>query len=190
MLRGSSHRLQRSARFLTPVVELLVASGPGFWEIDAICYDGPTIQRLLDTRSMIGGVIGSTSDTLVTKVMLGVFGCVPAFDSNFKLGFEVSTFCAKSLSKVSTRTMLGSPTLAGCPPWTSSLDSRRSACTRGRRSSTWPSSCTARPEGGARMAMTDRGPSSSLGPVDEIVGLVAERNFDFYEANDGKITRV
>ena len=31
------------------------------------------------------------SDTLVTKVMLGVFGCVPAFDTYFTTGFRAST---------------------------------------------------------------------------------------------------
>ena len=40
------------------------------------------------------------SDILVTKVMLGVFGCVPAFDTYFKKGFGVSTFSKGSLRLV------------------------------------------------------------------------------------------
>lgn len=100
MLRGSSHLLQRSARFLVPVIELLATTDPAFWGIDVDCYDSLTIRQLLQMGSSIGHAIGSTSDTLVTKVMLGVFGCVPAFDRNFKLGFGVSGFNAKSLGKV------------------------------------------------------------------------------------------
>ena len=40
------------------------------------------------------------SDILVTKVMLGVFGCVPAFDIYFKKGFGVSGFSRGSLRRV------------------------------------------------------------------------------------------
>ena len=40
------------------------------------------------------------SDTLATKIMLGVYGNVPAFDSAFKLGFGVSTFGKAALGKI------------------------------------------------------------------------------------------
>lgn len=40
------------------------------------------------------------SDTLATKIMLGMFGNVPAFDSAFKLGFGVSTFGRTALGKI------------------------------------------------------------------------------------------
>ena len=41
------------------------------------------------------------SDILATKIMLGVFGNVPAFDTNFKRGAGVSTFGPKALGKLS-----------------------------------------------------------------------------------------
>lgn len=45
------------------------------------------------------------SDTLVTKIMLGVFGNIPAFDSNFTYGCRVAgisaTFGEKSLEQIS-----------------------------------------------------------------------------------------
>lgn len=100
MLRGSSHLLQKSARFLSPVVDLISKSDVEFWTIDAQCYDRVTIRRVLDMGANIARAIGSDSDTLVTKVMLGVFGCVPAFDQYFKRGFGVSTFGPKALEKV------------------------------------------------------------------------------------------
>jgi hypothetical protein len=40
------------------------------------------------------------TDTLVTKIMLGVYGCVPSWDTNFKRGFGVSTFGARALARV------------------------------------------------------------------------------------------
>jgi len=40
------------------------------------------------------------SDILVTKIMLGVFGSVPAFDTNFKRGCRVATFGAKALRRI------------------------------------------------------------------------------------------
>ena len=42
----------------------------------------------------------TASDILVTKTMLGVFGCVPAFDRFFVDGFGASTLCRKALVKI------------------------------------------------------------------------------------------
>ena len=43
------------------------------------------------------------TDTLVTKIMLGVFGNVPAFDGNFCKGFQLN----KALNKHSLTIILG-----------------------------------------------------------------------------------
>lgn len=40
------------------------------------------------------------SDILVTKIMLGVFGNMPAFDKNFKTGLRVSKFGPKAFRKI------------------------------------------------------------------------------------------
>ena len=40
------------------------------------------------------------TDTLVTKIMLGVFGNVPAFDSYFRLGSNMGTFNEHSLEQI------------------------------------------------------------------------------------------
>ena len=55
-------------------------------------------RTALDVRRALRPV--DASDILVTKVMLGVFGCVPAFDTYFKKGFGVSTFSKGSLRRV------------------------------------------------------------------------------------------
>ncbi|HCN38100.1 MAG TPA: hypothetical protein DIS94_10370, partial [Bacteroidetes bacterium] len=40
------------------------------------------------------------TDTLISKIMLGVFGNIPAFDDNFKKGFGVGKINNKNLEKV------------------------------------------------------------------------------------------
>lgn len=100
MLRGSSELLQKSARFLIPVIELIAGIDEAVWGIDAHCYTEDNILQLLETRQIFRQAHPSMSDILVTKIMLGVFGNVPAFDTNFKKGFQVSTFNLKALQKI------------------------------------------------------------------------------------------
>lgn len=99
MLRGSSDLLQRSARHLMPLIEAIADAPAEVWALDLDGYDSEGIdlvhQFALDVRRALRPV--DASDILVTKVMLGVFGCVPAFDTYFKKGFGVSTFSKGSL---------------------------------------------------------------------------------------------
>lgn len=102
MLRGSSGLLQRSARHLVPLIETLADAPAEVWDLDLDGYDREGIDLVLrtalDVRRALRPV--EASDTLVTKVMLGVFGCVPAFDTYFMKGFGVSTFSKGSLRLV------------------------------------------------------------------------------------------
>jgi hypothetical protein len=101
MLRGSSDLLKRSIKHYAPLIEVIESASPGVWEIDAHAYSDESIELLLDTASQLRVALPEgASDILVTKIMLGVFGCVPAFDTYFKKGFGVSTFGRKSLRKV------------------------------------------------------------------------------------------
>lgn len=102
MLRGSAELLQKSARHLIPVVELIAGADAALWEIDAHCYTEPNIRQLLETGRIFRQAHPGMSDILVTKIMLGVFGNVPAFDTNFKKGFGVTTFGPKALRKIGT----------------------------------------------------------------------------------------
>jgi hypothetical protein len=102
MLRGSSSLLQKSARFLETLIQYLAQAPVELWEIDAHCYSSENIQMLLECKRQIGRALtpcGAT-DTLASKIMLGVFGNVPAFDQNFKYGFGVSTFGKLALEKI------------------------------------------------------------------------------------------
>jgi biotin operon repressor len=102
MLRGSTDLLKRSIKHLVPTIETIAMMQKDVWELDAHAYDETSIGLLLDTAASLRTVLPDASNILVTKVMLGVFGCVPAFDTFFKKGFAVSTFGRKALRKVAS----------------------------------------------------------------------------------------
>lgn len=93
MYRGSALRLQRSLAYLAPAVAVIATSPPELWSADADDYSDETCSLIFDVGHRLRAAFPEgASDTLITKVMLGVFGCVPAFDSYFKRGFGVSEF--------------------------------------------------------------------------------------------------
>lgn len=103
MFRGKGFLPRKSAKFYEPLVQIISTTDPVLWEIDAHCYTPPHIRMLLELKARIVDALGTgnqPSDTLVTKLMLGVFGCVPAFDTYFKSGLKVSRFDEKALEKV------------------------------------------------------------------------------------------
>ena len=98
--RGSAELLQKSARHFIPLIETIASTESSVWEIDADRYTESNIAALLDLACRLRLANGGMSDILVTKVMLGVFGSVPAFDTNFRRGFGAATFGAKALRKI------------------------------------------------------------------------------------------
>ena len=89
MYRGSTALLQQSVKRLAPVIAAIAAAPPAIWSVDADDYSGATVDLVFEIgrRLRLALPPGST-DTLVTKIMLGVFGCVPALDANFVEGFR------------------------------------------------------------------------------------------------------
>jgi hypothetical protein len=100
MYRGSSPLLTKlSMKVFVPLIEAIARNEfAGIWDIDVPEYDETNITRLIDCKDRIAVLIKdeangaalqgwAPSDTLVTKIMLGIFGCVPAFDKNFVGGF-------------------------------------------------------------------------------------------------------
>jgi hypothetical protein len=84
-------------------VKLISEEPTSTWELDAHSYAGYADEVLaLSSRVRkafkVSGVNGS--DTLVTKTMLGVFGCVPAFDRYFRRGFGCQTLCKPALLRI------------------------------------------------------------------------------------------
>lgn len=95
MYRGGTTLLKKSVRYLVPVIEAIANTDPLLWHIDADQYTDSNIEHLLGLADRLRGAMkDSMTRTLVTKIMLGVFGNVPAFDTNFvgglKFGFNAT----------------------------------------------------------------------------------------------------
>lgn len=103
MLRATSFLLQKSVKHYEPLIREVATFPPAIWDIDVDRYTDATISLIHDCERMIVRTIGQgrrVTITLVTKIMLGIFGNVPAFDSYFKQGFGVTTFSAGSLRRI------------------------------------------------------------------------------------------
>lgn len=101
MFRGPAELLQRSVKTYVPVIEALVSAPAGLWRLDVDQYDDSSIAAIRKFADQLRGALHvGASDILVTKVMLGTMGCVPAFDRNFMGGFHCSTFGPKALHRI------------------------------------------------------------------------------------------
>lgn len=113
MLRGGTILLWKSAYFCRRALGVIVACDPKVWEIDLpYSDDGKDIRLLLEVgeklrealwtedeartwfsarlrggEKLSEGKALQASNTLVTKIMLGVFANVPAFDTNVRAVF-------------------------------------------------------------------------------------------------------
>lgn len=117
MLRASWQMLRRSSKHLAPLVSVLANDLGYLWGLDVDGYDTETIPKLREAEIAVRRALRDApdveaaleghrlkrlvaSETLTTKILLGVFGCVPAFDTYFRHGFGVSTFGPKALFKI------------------------------------------------------------------------------------------
>ena len=105
MLRGSSFLLNKSIKYYESLIKYISEQDSSFWKIDVSNYSEDTIERLIKCSNDIKKILSDNgkykvSDTLVTKIMLGVFGNVPAFDAYFKTGSGLGTFNKKSLMSI------------------------------------------------------------------------------------------
>jgi hypothetical protein len=101
MMRGSTDLLQRSIKHFEGVIEAIATAPPAIWQIDANDYGDDAWTIIRDFRDRVRIALpNKTSDILITKIMLGVFGCVPAFDTYFKNGSGLSTFGQSALRRV------------------------------------------------------------------------------------------
>lgn len=93
MLRGSSYLFRKTnSRHYKAAIEIIEARNPALRDIDADDYADPADRQvLLDTYSDLYYALlpeGGTGKTLVTKVMMGVWGNVPSFDTYFLKSFR------------------------------------------------------------------------------------------------------
>ena len=87
-----NRHLQKSIKFLEQVIFLVAMTEPATWEIDTHRYTDKNIKALLGFKQNLIETFApyKPTDILVIKIMLGIFGNVPAFDTYFKRGFGVS----------------------------------------------------------------------------------------------------
>lgn len=100
MYRGSSFILERSAFYYKGLIEYLASiENDSIWEIDVNNYneDGnydkilkvyKKIESLIFPENHNGDEGQKNHLTMVTKIMMGVFGCIPAFDQYFIKTFK------------------------------------------------------------------------------------------------------
>ena len=93
MFRGSSGLRSRSLKQFEPVVYMIARTPCDVWTIDAHCYTEAACHKLVGTATAIEEALhypdGSwPTRTLATKIMLGVFGNAPAFDSRVVAGLR------------------------------------------------------------------------------------------------------
>lgn len=111
MYRGSTFLLQHAYTVHLGIVNCLVS--PRFaslWkgEFGANAEDAELIPLILEARDAVSEAysqFGQPTETLVTKVLLGTFGCLPACDQYFIAGFRsvglgYSYLSAKFIKKV------------------------------------------------------------------------------------------
>ena len=103
MYRGSSQILKYSAHRLIPVVQAIASTEKTMWKIDVNSYDETSYLKISNSMEQISQAFPhNASLTLKTKTMLGVFGCVPAFDSFFVENSGLRSLNLVSLTKLRT----------------------------------------------------------------------------------------
>lgn len=91
MLRGSTFLFQKSIKHYEPLIKEIANFDRKIWSIDVDSYTEDNMRLILDCYEMITNSFlpdGVKEETVATKIMLGVFGCVPAFDQNFCNAFR------------------------------------------------------------------------------------------------------
>jgi hypothetical protein len=86
MFRGSSFLLQKSAKVFQPTIDYVSKLDRSVWKIDVDNYNETNIATIIEIYKGVKGQLiheGNADLTLVTKILLGVFGFVPAFDNFF-----------------------------------------------------------------------------------------------------------
>jgi hypothetical protein len=94
MFRGSSFILQKSAKYFVQTIEYINSLENDLWKKDVNNYDDIFIERIIEIYIKLKELVvegWSRSITLVTKMMLGIFGFVPAYDEYFCRSFRTLT---------------------------------------------------------------------------------------------------
>ena len=108
MFRGSSFLLKKSVRHFEPVIQYIATLDKSVWEIDVDKYDEKNIQTIIKIYKDIKFclITKDNSDlTLITKILLGVFGFIPAFDNYFCNSFRTISGGQCGFRKVNVKSL-------------------------------------------------------------------------------------
>jgi hypothetical protein len=86
MLRGSSYLLNKSVKHFEPTIDYISNLDKEVWSIDVDSYNDDNIEIILEIYNKLKETLSVNNHshlTLITKVMLGVFGFIPAYDRYF-----------------------------------------------------------------------------------------------------------
>ncbi len=101
MLRGSSFLLQKSVKFYEPLICVISSTPTVVWRTDIDCYTPENIGTMMQCSNRIVEALGGcVSPILLTKIMLGVFGNVPVFDTYFVKGLGIRWTGEQSLNQL------------------------------------------------------------------------------------------
>lgn len=95
MLRGSSFLLQKNPFYLKDLVEYIYSQDISVWEIDVDGYND-NIERILNLYENVKERVILNAErelVLVTKILLGVFAIIPAYDTYFCETFRQFSDC-------------------------------------------------------------------------------------------------
>jgi hypothetical protein len=90
--------LKKSAKYYTNLIIAISKMNPKLWEIDIDNYTDENISLLLDCKNRIFNALDNDpTETLITKIMLGVFANVPALDQFVKKSLKINILNKESI---------------------------------------------------------------------------------------------
>ncbi len=97
MYRGSSNLLQKDYKIHTELIKTLLKKHADLWNEDITWEKLNEANGIVISHYQESGV--TPTDTLITKVLMGIFGCVPAYDRYFVIGLKEYNKTNKHISQ-------------------------------------------------------------------------------------------
>lgn len=91
MFRASTYLLTKIVKHFKKIVNYISESDKDLWNIDVDNYNETSINKIINSFNILDQVLQinvRAKLTLITKVMFGVFGCIPAYDQYLTHAFR------------------------------------------------------------------------------------------------------
>lgn len=108
MFRGSSFLLQKSVKHFEPTIRYIATLDKSVWDIDVDNYNEKNVETIIGIYKDIKKhlILDSNSAlTLITKILLGIFGFIPAFDNYFGNSFRAISAGQCGFRKVNVKSL-------------------------------------------------------------------------------------